>query len=113
MSLAVTVCVPTVLNVTLTVRVPADNDPFDGSVALGSLDVIPTVWVLLTGFQFASTALMVTLKAASAVRAVGDPVLPVAVPGAAVLPRKSKCNFTNAPAGTRSRSAALVRPRGG
>src|SRR5438309_6555477 len=43
---------------------------------------------------------MVTLKAVFAVRAVADPVLPVAVPGAAVSPGTNTCNFTNDPAFT-------------
>src|SRR2546422_6078498 len=45
-------------------------------------------------------ALPISLKAVSAVCAVGDPVLPVAVPGAAVSPGTSNCSFTNAPAAT-------------
>src|SRR5437773_226070 len=98
MSVAVTVLEPTVLRVTLTVRVPADNAPLAGSVAFESVEVIPTVWVLMARFQFASTALIVTLNAVSAVRAVGDPVLPLAVPGAAVSPGTNTCIFTNAPA---------------
>ena len=61
---------------------------------------MPTVSVLLTRFQFASTELMVTLNAVPAPCAVGDPVLPAAVPGAAVSPGTSNCNFTNTPAFT-------------
>src|SRR5213083_2926134 len=78
-SVAVAVWLPTVLRVTLKVFVPADNAALAGKVALESLEVIPTVWVLLTRFQFASTALAVTVKAVPAVRAVAVPVLPVAV----------------------------------
>src|SRR6266540_3410745 len=98
MSEAVTVWEPVVLRVTLAVRVPADNAALAGSVALESLEVIPTVWVLLTRFQFASTALAVTLNAVPEVWAAGVPLLPVALPGAAVSPGTSNCNFTNAPA---------------
>ena len=47
---------------------------------------MPTVSVEVTGFQFASTALTVTLNVAPAVCAYGVPVLPVALPGAAVSP---------------------------
>ena len=65
---------------------------------------------MLTTFQLASTALTVTLKAPPEVRAVGVPVLPVAVPGAAVSPGTSICSFTNAPAVTVSSWVALVRP---
>src|SRR2546427_106731 len=61
---------------------------------------MPTVSVLLTTFQFASTALTVTVKAVPAVCAVGVPVLPLAVPGAAVSPGISTCSFVNAPAFT-------------
>src|SRR5438132_6058634 len=110
MSVVVMVCEPAVLSVTLTVRVPADNAPLTGSVALESLEVIPTVSVLLTTFQLASTALTVTLKAVPAVRAVAVPVLPVAVPGAAVSPGTGNCNLTNAPAATVSSWVALLRP---
>src|SRR5439155_23016924 len=110
LSLAVSVCVPAVLSVTLTVRVPADNAPLTGKLALESLEVMPTVWLLLTRFQYASTALTVALKAVPAPWAVGVPVLPVAVPGAAVSPGTSNCIFTNAPALTVSSWVPLVRP---
>ena len=53
---------------------------------MASVEVMPTVSVELTGFQLASTALTVTLKLLPAVCADGVPVLPVAVPGAAVSP---------------------------
>jgi hypothetical protein len=67
--------------------VPATNDAVGGSVAVTSLAVIPTRSVtLFTRFQFASTALTVRLKLVNALCAVGVPVLPVAVPGAAVSP---------------------------
>ena len=54
--------------------------------------------VEVTGFQLASTALTVTLKLLPAVWAVGVPVLPVAVPGAAVSPGIRIWSFVNAPA---------------
>src|SRR5439155_1414581 len=54
-------------------------------------------WVLLTRFQAASTERMVTLNAVPAAWAEGVPVLPVALPGAAVSPGTSNCNLTNAP----------------
>src|SRR5436190_1479828 len=97
MSVAVIVWEPTALRVTLTVRVPAANAPLAGSVAVESLEVIPTVWVLLTRFQLASTALIVTLKAVPEAVAVGVPVLPVAVPGAAVSPGRRICSLVKAP----------------
>src|SRR5690348_16708207 len=84
MSVAVTVCEPRVLSVTLKLRVPATSAALAGKVALLSDDVTPTVCVTVeTTFQFASTALAVTLNAAPAPCDVGEPVLPVAVPGAA------------------------------
>src|SRR5258708_21341834 len=59
-----------------------------------------TVSLVLTTFQLASTAFAVTLNAAPAVWADGVPVLPVAVPGAAVSPGANNCNLANAPAFT-------------
>src|SRR5437763_1596292 len=59
---------------------------------------MPTVSVLLTGFQFASTDLTVTVKAVPAGCAEGVPVLPAEVPGAAVSPGARSCSFVNAPA---------------
>src|SRR3989454_5767998 len=95
MSLAVTVALPAVLSVTLKVFVPEVRVEFAGKAALLSDDVIPTLSLtVLTTFQFASTALTVTLKAVPAVSAVGVPVLPLEVPGAAVSPGASNCNFT-------------------
>ena len=48
--------------------------------------------------QFASTALTVTVRAVPAVWAVGVPVFPLAVPGAAVSPGTNNCSFVKAPA---------------
>src|SRR5262249_51383953 len=75
---------------------------FEGSVALLSDDVIAAVSVLLATFQFASTALTVTLNEVPAVRAVGDPDLPDPVPAAAVSPGISSCSFANGPASTQN-----------
>lgn len=99
-SVAVMVAVPAVLSVTLNVCVPPLSAALAGKVALLSLEVMPTVSVALTRFQFASTALTVTLNAAPAVRAVGVPVLPDGVPGAAVSPGINSCSFANGPATT-------------
>jgi len=93
----VTVQLPTVLSVTLRVLVPLTRAVFAGNVAFASLEVVDTVSFVLTTFQFASTALTVTLKAVPAVCAAGLPVLPVVVPGAAVSPGASNCSFTNTP----------------
>src|SRR5439155_12484102 len=56
------------------------------------------VSLVLIKFQLVSTALTVTLKAVPAVRGDGLPVLPVAVPGAAVSPGINSCSLANAPA---------------
>ena len=97
-SVAVTVRLPAVSSVTAKVCVPATSAAFAGSCAFASLDVMRTVSATeLTRFQFASTAFTVTLNAVPAVRAVGVPVLPVAVPGAAVSPGSRICSFVNAP----------------
>src|ERR1041384_7620901 len=106
-SLAVTVREPTVLSVMLKLPVPLASAAFAGKVALLSEEVIPTVSLTVgTMFQFASPALIVTLNADPAVRAVGAPVLPVALPGEAVSPGTRSCNLANAPAF--ARMAALV-----
>ena len=97
MSVAVTVRLPAVFSVTLKVCVPDTMAALAGKAALASLDEIPTVCVLLTTFQFASTAFTVTLNAVPAVCAVGVPVLPVEVPGAAVSPGIKSCSFAKAP----------------
>ena len=65
-------------------------------MALASLDVIVTVWVLLTRFQLASTALTVTVTGEPAVCVVGVPVLPLTVPGAAVSPGIKTCSLAAA-----------------
>src|SRR5207248_226627 len=100
MSLAVMVELPAVLNVTLKVLIPATRAALAGSVSFGSVVVMPTVWVELATFQKSSTALTVTLKAVPAVWAVGAPVLPLAVPGAAVSPGTNSCSLVKAAAFT-------------
>ena len=68
MSLAARVALPAVFKVTLNVLVPEMSAAFAGMLALLSDDVIPTVSVaVLTTFQFASTALTMTLNAVAAV----------------------------------------------
>ena len=56
--------------------------------------------MVLTTFQFASTALTVTVNAAPEVCGAGVPVLPGAVPGADVSPGTNNCSLTNGPAFT-------------
>ena len=86
-SVAVIVWLGAVASVTLSCFVPATSGVLAGSVAFASLDDSETESVtVLTRFQFASTALTVTVNAVPAVLAVGVPVLPVAVPAAAVSP---------------------------
>ena len=66
-SVAVTVADPAVRRVTEKVLVPATSGAFAGGVADPSLEVIATVGVAVdTTFQFASTALTVTLNATPA-----------------------------------------------
>ncbi len=97
MSVAVNVALPAVFAVTEKFFVPATSAALAGRVALVSLEVMPTVSVELTRFQFASTAFTVTVNDEPAVRAVGAPVLPEAVPGAAVSFGSRSCSFANAP----------------
>src|SRR5207247_10141922 len=85
----VTFLLPAVLAVTLNVFVPLTRAALDGKAAFASLEVMATVSLVLSRFQFASTALTVTVNAVPAVSAVGVPVLPVAVPGAAASPGRS------------------------
>src|SRR4051812_35907495 len=85
-SVAVKVFEPAVFAVTVKFLVPATSAALAGRAALASVEVIPTVSVEVTTFQLASTALTVTLKLEPAVCADGLPVLPVALPGAAVSP---------------------------
>ena len=77
---------------------PATSAAFAGRAAFASVEVMPTVSVELTGFQFASTAFTVTENEEPAVRFDGLPVLPEAVPGAAVSPGIRIWSFVNAPA---------------
>src|SRR5436309_13643656 len=97
MSVAVAVALPLVFSVRLKVLVPPTSALVGGKLALGSLELIPALAVTeLTRFQFASTALTVTLKAVPAVRAVGVPLLPLTLPGAAASPGTKNCNLVNA-----------------
>src|SRR5260370_36961841 len=95
---AVTVWPPEVFRVTLNVCVPALRAALTGSTALASLEVMAAVSLVLITFQLASTALTVTVKAAPMVCELGVPVLPLPVPGAAVLPGASTWNCAKAAA---------------
>src|SRR6266581_8677542 len=96
----VSVALSAFLRVTLKVRVPLLSGALAGNVALLSLEAMATVSLVTIKFHEASTALTVTLKVAQALCAVGAPVLPVLVPGAAVSPGASNCKPANAPAFT-------------
>src|SRR2546422_2434935 len=114
-SVALKVCEPAVLSVTLSVRVPETKAASAGKVALASVEAISTVSVMvLTTFQKLSTALTVMLKAVAAVLEVGVPVLPLAVPGAALSPGTSSWSLAKA-AGltTMLPEVAAVRPLAG
>src|SRR5438094_101588 len=78
-------------------------------MALLSEELIPTVSAaVLTRFQFASTALTVTVKAVPTVWAAGEPVLPAALPGEAVSPGAKICNLVNAPELTMTEGLVLA-----
>src|SRR5207302_1051432 len=96
-SVAVTVAAAAVLNVTLKALVPADKWSLAGSVAFASDDVMPTMSVDETRFQFASTALTNTVNDVPAVCADGEPAFPVAEPAEIDSPGSRSCSFVNAP----------------
>ena len=102
-SLAVSVKLPLVLKETIKDRVPFKSGELAGKVALVVEEVIPTLSLtLVSTFQLASTALTVTLNAVLASCATGVPVLPLAVPAAAVSPGTNSCSLVNGPALTRT-----------
>ncbi len=106
-SLAVSVCVPAVRSSTENVPLPADSAASAGSTAAPSLELRWTTSLTAPAtLKKASTACTCTSKAAPAVCDEGVPVLPLAVPGAAVSPGTSTCSFVKAPALTEN--AALV-----
>src|SRR5436190_1160774 len=81
-SVAVTVRLPAALHATERTTDPEVRAALGGKMALLSEEDRPTVCVALSiRFQFASTALMVTLNGVPAICEVGAPVLPVALPG--------------------------------
>src|SRR5204862_3362015 len=93
-SVAVRVKLPLVLKKTVTLVVPATRAAAAGSVAEVSLEVRLTVSLtVLTRFHWASTALIVTGKPVPTIWGLGVPVLPFGVPGAALSPGTSNCNF--------------------
>ena len=85
--------------VTVNVPTPEESAASLGSTADDADDVRPTVgFADVTRFQLSSTALTVIDTVLPAVTAVGVPVFPVTVPGAAVSPGSSTCSFVAAPA---------------
>src|SRR6266581_3060947 len=111
-SLAVRLKLPLVLKETVRLVVPETSAVFGGSAAVASLELSPTMSVtVLTRFQKPSTALTVTPKPMPTIWALGVPVLPLALPGAAVSPGTSSCSLVKA-AGltTMLAEVVLVRP---
>src|SRR5437763_13226655 len=89
-SLAVSVKLPLVLKATSKDRVPFTSGEVAGKVALVVEEPMPTVSLtLVSTFQLASTAFTVTLNVVAAISAPGVPVLPLAVPAAALSPGAS------------------------
>ena len=79
--------------------VPASSGTLAGRTAKVSVELNETVFVIVgTRFQRASTALIVKSNGVATARAEAVPVLPVAVPGAAVSPGARICNLVKAPA---------------
>ncbi len=98
-SVAVRVKVPLVLKEIVETCVPLVSAEFAGRLALLLEEVIPTMSLALADrFQLVSTALTVTLNALEATWARGVPVLPLAVPGAALSPGTNSCSLANGPA---------------
>src|SRR6266567_487347 len=97
-SVAVRVKLPLVLKDTRSGEGRAESGALASKVAVELVEVIPTVSVtVLTRFQLVSTALTVTLNAVEAIWARGVPVLPLAVPGAALSPGTNSCSLANGP----------------
>jgi hypothetical protein len=91
--------VPAALNVTWKERVPAFNEAVAGRVALASEERIEIALVtVVTVAQVSSHARTVTVNGTPATCAVGVPVLPLPVPGAADSPGSSTCSRVYGPA---------------
>jgi len=109
-SVAVTVCVPAALPVTLKVLDPETKAALFGNIAFRSLHVMATVSVILIRFQFVSTARTVTVNDEPAIWAEGEPVLPVVVPGAGVSPGIKSCNCATGPTAIMVKGHARTNP---
>src|SRR6266702_4212480 len=90
---AVTEALPAVLRVTLKPLVPLMSAALPGKAAFKSLEVMATVSLVLQTFHHGSVALTVTLKGVPAACALGAPLFPAGVPGAAVSPGTNNCSF--------------------
>src|SRR5438552_2579566 len=102
-SVAVRVKLPLVLKTTGRIEGCELRVEGAGRLALVVEEVIPTVSLaLVSAFQLASTALTVTLNVVATICATGVPVLPLAVPGAALSPGANSCSLANGPAPTRT-----------
>ena len=102
---------PPVRRVTANVPVPPTSAPFAARTALASDEVTATVGVAeVTRFQFTSTTRAVALTEAPAVTGVGDPLLPLTVPGAADSPGRSTWSLVAAPAVSVSMAVADSAP---
>ena len=88
---------PEILLVRLSVTLPLLIAVLAGNVACASEEARCTVSLVLIRFQLASTERTVTLKEVPAVWAVGLPVLPDELPGAAVSPGINTCSLAKAP----------------
>ena len=99
---AVTDCPPAVLNVTPNDATPPDSAAGEPAiVAAGSEAATATVgFAVETGFQLGSTARTVITTDVPAAWPVGEPVKPLAVPGAATWPGRSTWSLVAAPAST-------------
>src|ERR1041385_6350420 len=86
-SVALSVKLPVVLNQTSKLVVPEARPTAPGNVAVVSLELRPTLSLtVLTRFQNRSAALTVTEKLEPTLWALGVPVFPETVPGAALSP---------------------------
>ena len=72
----------------------------EGNVAVASLELMATVSVAVTEFQFASTEFTVTVNGVPAIWEAGLPVFPLEVPGAALSPGAKIWSLAKLPAET-------------
>src|SRR5262249_48504386 len=90
-----TVCVPTVLSVTLNCFVPFTSVPLSGVLPAASLDVMRTWSALGTGFHHASVDHTVAVNARPAPCEAGVPDTPLGLPGSGDCPGTTTCTREN------------------